>query len=311
MLYDRPYMRSGPTPAPPDASAHMTLLFITVGIFVLQQLLNVLFPGQPPYRSNFFMTDWFALSGEHFRQLKGWTVLSYCFLHSTEGFMHILCNMLGLFFLGRIIEPLIGKAQFLALYFGGALLGGACYLIFHYNDASPVVGASASIFALLAFFCLLRPEQPITLLLFFILPITVKPKWVFWITLAISIMGVISSELPHLAGSGMTGSNIAHSAHLGGLLAGIFFYRTIHTGNGMSLINRMLKSSTATAEPPAWFKRGTKSRGKINYRVNRKDSESLQAEVDRILDKINHSGFGSLNEEERGTLERAKELLRN
>ena len=147
MLYDRPYMRQGGEPESGQTTAYMTLLFITVGVFVLQQLLNVLFPGQLPYRTNSFFTDWFALSGEHFRQLKAWTPLSYTFLHSTNGIMHILGNMLGLFFLGRILEPLIGRAQFLVLYFGGALLGAFAYLVFHYNDSFPVVGASASVCA--------------------------------------------------------------------------------------------------------------------------------------------------------------------
>ena len=44
--------------------------------------------------------------------------------------------------------------------------------------------------------------------------------------------------------------------------------------------------------------------------MNRKNRDDLQAEVDRILDKINLSGFGSLTEEEKNTLDRAKEILR-
>ena len=311
MLYDRPYMRQGGEPESGQTAAYMTLLFITVGVFVLQQLLNVLFPGQLPYRTNSFFTNWFALSGEHFRQLKAWTPLSYTFLHSTNGIMHILGNMLGLFFLGRILEPLIGRAQFLVLYFGGALLGAFAYLVFHYNDSFPVVGASASVCALLAFFCKLRPEQPITLLIFFILPITLKPIWVFWITLGISVAGVLGGELPALLGNGPATTNIAHSAHLGGLLCGILFYHFIYLGNGLEFLKRFNKTSaSASAEPPSWFKRRPKSTRKLNYSVNRDNRDDLQAEVDRILDKINLSGFGSLSEKEKATLDRAKEILR-
>ncbi|MGB0343871.1 MAG: rhomboid family intramembrane serine protease [Coraliomargarita sp.] len=311
MLYDRPYMREGDEPESSQATAYMTLLFVTVGVFVLQQLLNVLFPGELPYRTNRFLTDWFALSGEHFRQLKAWTPVTYAFLHSTSGLLHILGNMLGLFFLGRVLEPLLGRNRFLLLYFGGTLLGALLYLVFHYNDAFPVVGASASIFALLAFFCRLRPEQPITLLLFFVLPVTLKPKWVLWITLGVTLSGILGGELPGLLGNGPITTNIAHSAHLGGLIAGLLFHQFVHEGNGLEFLQRFQKSpAKADAEPPAWFKRRPKAARKLNYSVNRKNRDDLQAEVDRILDKINLSGFGSLTEEEKNTLDRAKEILR-
>ena len=278
MLYDRPYMRHGHEPESKPASAYMILLFVTVGVFVLQQLLNVFFPGNAPYaRNNYFMTNWFALSGENFREIKVWTVWTYSFLHSTSGFIHILGNMLGLFFLGRMIEPILGRERFLGLYFGGALLGGLVYLIFHINDGFPVVGASAAVLALLAFFCLLRPEQPITLLLFFVLPVTVKPKWVFWVTLGVSALGVFTSELPNLASSSPGHSQVAHSAHLGGMIAGILFYRYVYMGNALDFLNRRKKtnSNTATAEPPAWFKRRPKATRELDYSVNRSNREQL------------------------------------
>ena len=314
MLYDRPYMRQSNEPESKPASAYMILLFVTVGVFVLQQLLNVFFPGSSPYyRSNTFMTDWFALSGEHFRAIKVWTIWTYSFLHSTSGFFHIVGNMLGLFFIGRMIEPILGRSRFLGLYFSGALLGGILYLVFHLSNGFPVIGASAAVLALLAFFCLLRPEQPITLLLFFVLPVTVKPKWVFWVTLGISALGVFTSELPNLAGhNGPISTQVAHSAHLGGMIAGILFYRYIYLGNALSFLNRSkgaAKTASATAEPPAWFKRRPKATRELDYSVNRSNREQLQEEVDRILDKINASGFGSLTDAEKDTLDRAKEIL--
>ncbi|NQY31616.1 MAG: rhomboid family intramembrane serine protease [Coraliomargarita sp.] len=319
MLYDRPYMRQSHKPEPKPASAHMILLFVTVGVFVLQQLLNVFFPGSSPYdRSNTFMRDWLALSPEHFREIKVWTIWTYSFLHSTSGFFHILGNMLGLFFIGRIIEPILGRDRFFALYFGGAVLGGVVYLACHFNAApaaiiggkeiySVVVGASAAVLALLAFFCLLRPEQPITLLLFFVLPVTVKPKWVFWIMLGGSALGLLAHELPGTAG----GMQVAHSAHLGGMLAGIVFYRYAYLTDGLAFLTRRKRkdNTTAAAEPPSWFKRRPKATRELNYSVNRDSREQLQAEVDRILDKINSSGFGALTDGEKATLDRAKEIL--
>lgn len=299
MLYDRPYMRQSPSEAPPEkASMVTTLIVITVAVFVLQQVLNVFFPGMGG-GENRVMSDWFALSGQNFQELKVWTILSYGFLHSTAGFFHIFGNMLGLFFIGRIVEPLIGRERFLGLYLGGTFIGGLVYLLFHFNGYGPVVGASAAVMGIMAFFCLLYPERPITLLLFFILPVTVKPKWVFWGSLAISAGGILLYELPGK-------SQVAHSAHLGGMFAGILYYRYFHN---RSVAPFASKGTRTTIEQPAWFKRRKKTEPHITYKVNRSNRDELQIEVDRILDKINATGFGSLTDAEKQTLDRAKDIL--
>ena len=218
--------------------------------------------------------------------------------------------MLGLFFIGRMVEPLIGRERFLGLYVTGSLIGGAVYLLLHFNDPAlgqingelifqSMVGASASLMAILAFFCLLYPERPITLLLFFIIPVTMKPKWIFWGMLAISTGGILFYELPNR-------SYVAHSAHLGGMFAGILYYRYFHDSS-FSFFGS--GSTRTTVEQPAWFKRRKKNEQHISYKVNRGKRDELQAEVDRILDKINISGFGSLSANEKQTLERAKDIL--
>jgi len=278
-------------------SAVTILIAITVGVFVLQQLLNVLFPIFGGH-DNPFMAEWFALSREHFRNLKVWTILSYAFLHSTQGFIHIIGNMLGLFFIGRMLEPILGKRQFINLYLGGAIIGGFAYIALHHSGAQSVVGASASIFAIMTFFCLLRPEQPITLLLFFVLPITVKPKWIFWGALGISLLGVLFYELPGK-------SIVAHSAHLGGFIAGVLYFCFVYKGQPF-----FVQSSNITSiEPPEWMKRRKPIEREVTYKVNLTSRDKIQEEVDRILDKINSSGFQSLNEDEKSTLDRARDLL--
>ena len=310
MLYDRPYMRqSSNGGAAQKASMVTTLIVLTISVFVLQQVMNVFFPDASG-RENNFLTEWFALSGQNFRELKVWTILSYGLLHSTAGFYHIFGNMLGLFFIGRMVEPIIGRERFLGLYVAGSLIGGAVYLALHFNDPAlgqingelifqSMVGASASLMAILAFFCLLYPERPITLLLFFIIPVTMKPKWLFWGMLAISTGGILFYELPNK-------SYVAHSAHLGGMFAGILYYRYFH--------NRSISffgsgSTQTTVEQPAWFKRRKKKEEHISYKVNRGKRDELQIEVDRILDKINATGFGSLTIDEKQTLDRAKDIL--
>ncbi|WPJ98188.1 rhomboid family intramembrane serine protease [Coraliomargarita algicola] len=292
-------MRQSPSETmPPKTSMTTTLIVITVAVFVMQQVLNVFFPGMFG-RENQFMANWFSLSGQNFQELKVWTLLSYGFMHSTAGFFHIFGNMLGLFFIGRIVEPVIGRERFLGLYLAGTLLGGCVYLFLHFNEYGSVVGASAAVMAILTLFCLIYPERPITLLIFFIIPVTVKPKWVFWGSLAVSIGGILFYELPNH-------SHVAHSAHLGGMLAGILYFRYIHNRSNSFFSP---KNTRTTVEQPAWFKRRKKTEAHISYKVNRSNRDELQKEVDRILDKINASGFGSLTDSEKHTLDRAKDLL--
>lgn len=303
MIYDRPYMRDTSDFTSKNTSMVTLLLVSTIAVFVLQQLLSVFFPGSGG-RENYFLVNWFALNSTNFKELKVWTVFTYSFLHSTQGILHILGNMLGLFFIGRIIEPIIGRRDLLALYFGGALIGGLVFLGVHLNDTIIVVGASASVLALVSFFCLIKPEEPITLLLFFILPITIKPKWLFRGLLGYSIFGVVFYEL---LGLGQSIIPVAHSAHLGGIFAGMAYYRFAHRRSG-SLFQS--EGSKPTIELPAWFKRKQQIEPQISYKVNRTRRDDLQKEVDRILDKINDSGFGSLDASEKATLDQARDLLR-
>ena len=111
MLYDRSYMRSSGKPSLERASAVTILIVVTIGIFVLQQILNVSFPDTGG-QQNAFLLNWFALSAENFKELKVWTLVSYAFLHSSHNILHILVNMLALFSLGRALENLMGKQQF-------------------------------------------------------------------------------------------------------------------------------------------------------------------------------------------------------
>lgn len=298
-------MREAPGSEPASAPTTMVtkILVFTIGVFILQQVLNVFFPERGN-QGNFFLSEWFALSGENFRELKVWTVLSYGFLHSTQTFFHILGNMLGLFFIGRILEPVMGRQQFLTLYLGSMIIGGLTYMAFHFGGSQLVVGASAAVFGILTLFCLLYPEQPITLLLFFVLPLTVKPKWVLRVSLGLTIGGLFFYELTD-------SSQVAHSAHLGGIIAGVLYYRFVYF-RGVSLFNRP-RAGKASVELPEWFKSRKRRAAtqKVSYTVNRSQSrDELQKEVDRILDKINASGFGSLSDSEKQTLDHAKDILR-
>lgn len=310
MLYDRPYMRQESAPSAPKRTSMVTrLLIVTIGVSVVVQLLAVFFPNSA-YSVNAFIADQLALSGTNFKELKVWTLLSYGFFHSpSTGSMffipvphvHLVINMLMLFILGRHVEPVLGSKRFLTLYFGGILAGGLVYAVLHFNGYGVAIGASAAVSALFGFFALMNPHAQMILIP---IPIPIRVKWLLYGYGVITLFGTVNE----LSGSD---GGIAHSAHLGGLLFGLAFHRYVYQGNSIPFLNpnHSNSRSSTTAEPPAWFKRRSKRSQDLSYSVNRSSREELQAEVDRILDKINSQGFGALSDAEKDTLNRAQEIL--
>ena len=142
--------------------------------------------------------------------------------------------------------------------------------------------------------------------MFFILPVSIKPKYILYGILAIEAYGFIFMELK-------TGSSIAHSAHLGGIITGYSFYifqpenRTL--GFLLSKIPKFTFNGPKSKTVRNPIKFGTKAKG--NYTVNLNSDNSLQEEIDKILDKINSDGFGALNQGERNLLEKQRISLRS
>jgi membrane associated rhomboid family serine protease len=293
MLYDRSYMKASPT-KPNRLSALAWILISLLGVYVMQKLVSI-FAGEAIYRSA--VEQFFALSGDGIRSGRIWTLLTYGFLHDTRSIAHILFNGLGLFFIGRMVQELYGDRKLVEIFLLSAITGGVLGALVHFNSNTIIVGASGALMGLLTVFCLTKPNQEITLLLYFILPLRVKPKWILWVSLGFSIIGLLFQELP--------GTNpVAHSAHLGGMIGGaIYFYLFSRSGSFSDLLPKIKFSSTEIVKPTP------KKASKVGYSVNLSNREKLKAEVDRILDKINEEGFGSLTAEERSTLDKARDLL--
>ncbi|KXU38076.1 hypothetical protein AXK11_01150 [Cephaloticoccus primus] len=256
-------------------------------------------------------TQLFALSPMGFKAGQVWPLLTYAFLHDPTNLLHIGGNLLGLYFLGRELLPVMGERRFLIFYGAATVMGGLLWLGTHWlgRDYSLLLGASASVYGLLTVYACFYPDRRITLLLFFIMPLSVKPKHLAFIALGLSACGFLFYEIMGAASP----FGIAHSAHLGGMLTGWLYYRYLHerrwgTGRG----------GAVSLELPRWFKRRNKKAGLTTaargasapkYRVNMSNPADLRAEVDRILDKINTKGFGALTDEEKRLLDSAKDLL--
>lgn len=130
---------------------------------------------------------------------RPWTVLTSMFVHAD--FFHIFANMFTLYFFGSHVYRLLGERRFLAVYFGGGILGSLFFILLGPQFAI-AIGASGAVFALGGALVALRPSIKV-----FIFPIPVPlPLWV----------AIIGSFFIFLFIA-----NIAWQAHLGGMLFGL------------------------------------------------------------------------------------------
>jgi membrane associated rhomboid family serine protease len=232
-----------------------------------------------------------------------WTLLSYAFVH--EGFLHILFNMLNLYWFGQLIREYLGDRRLVNLYILGALFGAVFFLLaYNFIPAlqpyvgQPVIGASASVTAVIVAAATLLPD--FTFMLFIIG--AVKIKWIAVAVVLISIAGI---------SGGNPGGEITH---LGGALLGFLFVKQLKAGRDMG------SPITAISE---WFGRifsqkpgmrvthrqpvATGARSATGSSKSSGPAAAGQDEIDLILDKISHSGYESLSKDEKQKLFRASQ----
>jgi membrane associated rhomboid family serine protease len=291
MLEDRYYMRR-PTFSTPW-SVTVILLVVNVAAFLLQGALE--------HFTHFPVNSYLALSVEGLRHGFVWQLLSYQFMHG--GWLHLLFNCWAIFVFGREVEAILGRAQFLSLYFSSGVIGGLFQalagVLLHGAFAAPVVGASAGAFGLVAAFATLYPERPLMLLLFFIIPVSMRAKFLLLFSGLLSVVGII-----------FPWDNIAHAAHLGGMLTGIVYVRyAIHWHWQWPSLAR------ARRQPPRPLVKVSRRSSARWGQADRRADEDLPPEefvskaVDPILDKISAHGIQSLTERERRILETAREKI--
>ncbi len=149
----------------------------------------------------------FALYPIQSHYFHWWQFITYMYMHG--GFWHILFNMYTLYIFGCVVENIIGTRKFITFYTICGVGAAALHLLVQSltNDFAPTVGASGSIYGVLIAFAILFPESRLTLLF---PPVTLSAKWM------VIIFAII--ELT----TGLTGAsaNVAHFAHLGGMLIG-------------------------------------------------------------------------------------------
>jgi membrane associated rhomboid family serine protease len=297
MLDDRSYMRA---PDRPAWSMTKILLVSLVVCFLLQSLLEGL-------KGPRWVMEWLALSSYGIAHGRFYQLLTFQFLHG--GFLHLLMNMIGLYFFGRAMEDMLGSRGMLKLYLLSGVAGGLFQVGLAFAVPAkfwpPVVGASAGIFGLIAAFATRVPDQPITWLIFFILPVTFKARVLLIIAACFALAGVLG---PLLA-SPTLGGGIAHGAHLGGMLAGIVWIRwglwqrpALNFWRPFWRRHQPRRAPSRTASRRPWRSTAAKNE-------DLPPAEFISREVDPILEKISAYGIHSLTERERQILEAARSKM--
>lgn len=273
---------------------YIQLIYINVAVFVVTTLTEVIL--QLFNRSLGGVFEWLELPAS-FTQfiIQPWSLFTYMFMHA--GFLHILFNMLWLYWFGALFLMFFSAKHLRGVYILGGICGGLLYMV-AYNvfpyfrpmvDYSFMLGASASVLAIVAATAYREPNYPIRLFLFG----TIRLKYLALIVIGTDLLFITSSN----AGG--------HIAHLGGALAGVWFAAGLSKGRDItSWINKILDAIVSVFS----FK-PRKPKMKVHYGNSRQKDYDYNArkkvqseEIDRILDKLKKSGYESLTTEEKKSL---------
>jgi membrane associated rhomboid family serine protease len=143
--------------------------------------------------------------------------ITYQFVHS--GLSHFFGNMIFLLIFGCFLEPIIGSLAFLLGYLLSGMVAAGTFLLLSGVTAVPLIGASGSVSGIMAIFCVLFWKHPVRYIYFLFIPKRGYAGYVYlpgWITLCLWVLADLAG---YLGTWGFFGG-IAHSAHLGGELAG-------------------------------------------------------------------------------------------
>ena len=173
------------------------LIAVTAFVFLLQ-----LIPGLN-------VTEYLLYAGVYSTPLafEPWRMLTTVFVHSQSFIFHVLLNMYTLWIFGQALEPMLGRARFLALYLISGF-AGSLGVLFLTDGTTPVVGASGAIFGLMGAFLVIQRKR------------------------GGNMNGLLVLVGINLVIGFIPGINVAWQAHLGGLiggaLVGLIYYETRH-----------------------------------------------------------------------------------
>ncbi len=264
---NQPYSPGGFQVIPP---AIKTIIFINVAVFLLQL--------SPFGETILALGSLWPIGSGNFRI---WQPVTYMFLHG--GGAHLFFNMFALWMFGAEIENYWGTRQFNTYYFVCGIGAAIINLLATIGDPYPTVGASGAIYGVLLAFGMMFPDRYI--FLYFLFPVKAK-----YFIAGYALIEFFSGFGSRSMGSG---SNIAHFAHLGGMLIGFIYISIKRAEWSFFGLTDKIRSL------------GKKKTGPRLHRTNRVEAPVSEAEINAILDKISARGYASLTAEERRKLLKA------
>lgn len=246
------------------------------------------------------LTQWLALTTDDtLPHWQLWRLLTYAFCHDTKELLHLVFNMLCLWFFGRTLLERLGNREFLAFYLLAAVVAGLSFLTLHagfLQERALAVGASGAVMAVMAVFAMWYPRQQV--LLMGLIPIEIR-----WLVAAY----VVFDTLPiwNAMRGRDTHDGVAHAAHLGGLLFGFAYV----------LFEMRLSNWFSVRRVPAWWRERERRKSVRLYSPESDATETspendLDERVDEILRKITKHGEASLTARERKVLSDASRRYR-
>lgn len=211
-----------------------------------------------------------------------YTVITYQFFH--DGLLHLLFNMLWLFWMGKIFLDFLKPRQFHFVYLAGGVAGALMYTLAYnifpvFSGSLPeatVIGSSAAVMSVIVATATLVPDYSIRLLFLG----DVKLKYLAIGYIALDLIGIASAN----AGGSFT--------HIGGAVMGFAYIKLLQNGKDWSSLFKRKPKLKVVRNDQA------KSSGNKTNAVN-------QQEIDAILDKISKTGYDKLSREEKETLFKA------
>ncbi len=284
--------------------AHIKLIFINVGIFILLSLFlffdKLLFNG---IGGNFVMDNLLGSSSLKHNLFKPWTIITNIFVHDINSLSHIFFNMLVLYIFGNIVKDLIGNSKILPIFLFSGLFGYFFFVLAYnlipgYQILGPIsiCGASGGVMGVTFAAVAISPNYELRLL--FLGNVKIK-----WIALFYVFINIITLQ----------GSNAGGSlSHLAGGLMGFIFIQQLQKGRDLAKLFYWIEDWIDYLKKPkpkvkiVYKKEEKVAAGNREYKAKAsapsEASISKQERLDEILDKISRSGYDSLGTEEKSFL---------
>lgn len=268
--------------------AVINLVLICSGVWIFTALLGLFLPSA--------VSALMFMPHLHFFVNQPWSVFTYIFLHA--GFMHLFTNMLWLFFIGSILEDMTGRKHIWRLFIGGGISGALLFMLLNNvfgvgGDMASMVGASGGVTAVIVGTAVMFPTYRV--MLFGILPIELV-----WIAVFRVVLDLLGASGPVNQGG--------YICHLGGAALGLLYMLhikdSIHIPGVDAIADFISNLFSGKKSKPMRSARVTINSDK--HSGSKKGGVS-QEEIDRILDKINATGYESLTAKEKEQLFKAGE----